>query len=53
MRPIALTKQLEKGLLKAVGFEVPVVLRTVAELESIVKLNPFSKAKSDANASST
>lgn len=48
--PIALTKEIEKGLHAAVGFEVPVVLRTIAELEAIVKLDPFKKVKSDANA---
>jgi len=48
--PIALTKQIEKALRGAVGFEVPVVLRTIAELEAIVKLNPFKKAKSDSDA---
>lgn len=44
---IALTRQIEKGLQGAVGFEVPVVLRTIADLEAIVKLNPFSKVKSE------
>lgn len=39
----ALTKQIEKGIHEAVGFEVPVVLRTVPELEAIIKLNPFKK----------
>jgi uncharacterized protein (DUF1697 family) len=46
---IALTKQIENGLLGAVGFDVPVLLRTIAELEAIVKLNPFSKVKSAAD----
>ena len=45
-----LTKHIEQGLHKAVGFEVPVVLRTITELEAIVKLNPFRKIKSDADA---
>ena len=43
----ALTKLIEKGLSTAAGFEVPVVLRTIAELEAIVKLDPFKTAKSD------
>jgi len=47
---IALTKQIEKGLRQAVGFEVPVVLRTVRELEGIVKLNPFAKIRANADA---
>ena len=47
---VALTKHIETSLHKAVGFEVPVVLRTTAELEAIVKLNPFSKVKPDADA---
>jgi uncharacterized protein (DUF1697 family) len=48
--PIALTKQIEKALSAAVGFEVPVVLRTIPQLEAIVKLNPFKKVKPDAGA---
>jgi uncharacterized protein (DUF1697 family) len=48
--PVALTEHIEKGLRAAVGFEVPVVLRTVAEIEAIAKLNPFSKVKADADA---
>jgi uncharacterized protein (DUF1697 family) len=44
---IALTKQLEKGIRAAVGFEVPVVLRTIVELEAILKLNPFRKVKAE------
>src|ERR1700730_15516624 len=47
---VALTKHIETSLHKAVGFEVPVVLRTTAELEAIVKLKPFSKVKPDADA---
>jgi uncharacterized protein (DUF1697 family) len=43
--PVALTRDIEKGLRTAVGFEVPVVLRTISELETIVKLDPFKKAK--------
>src|SRR3984893_8191153 len=42
---VALTKHIETSLHKASGFEGPVLLRPTAELEAIVKLNPFSKVK--------
>jgi uncharacterized protein (DUF1697 family) len=41
----ALTKKIEKALQKALGYEVSVVLRTLSEIESIVKRNPFKKYK--------
>lgn len=41
----ALTKKIEKGLLQAVGYEVRVTVRTVAELEGMLKPNPFRKIK--------
>lgn len=37
----ALTTKIEKGLEKALGYDVSVILTTVAELQAIVKLNPF------------
>ena len=40
-----LTKKIEKGLLRAVGYEVTVVLLTIAELEDILRRNPFRKIK--------
>ena len=41
----ALTKKIEKALLHAVGFEVRVALRTLAELEGILIPDPFTKVK--------
>jgi uncharacterized protein (DUF1697 family) len=40
----ALTKQIETGLTETFGARIPVVLRTRAELERLVKANPFEKA---------
>ena len=37
----ALTEQLERGIRDAFGIEVPVILRTVAEVEAICALDPF------------
>jgi uncharacterized protein (DUF1697 family) len=42
-----LSAKIEKKLLKELGYEVPVFLRTEAELEALVKLDPFKKLKSD------
>jgi uncharacterized protein (DUF1697 family) len=39
----ALTKKIQKALEKALGYEVTVVLRTLSEIESFVKRNPFKK----------
>ena len=47
---VALTRHIEKGLHAGAGFEIPVVLRTIPELEAIVRLNPFKKVAADAAA---
>ena len=39
----ALTRKIEKALHQTLGYEVTVVLRTLSEIESIVKRNPFKK----------
>ena len=44
--PDVIVKKIEKALLNELGYEVPVLLRTVEELEEIIKLNPFKKVKS-------
>jgi len=38
-----LTSKIEKGLSKKLGYEVDVMVRTVHQLETMVKRNPFSK----------
>src|SRR5207249_377917 len=45
----ALTQKIEKGLAKALGYDVPVLLRPISELEALVKLNPFKKVKPSAD----
>src|SRR5437762_5123352 len=47
--PGVLTKKIESGLHKALGYEVAVILRTVAELEVLVRLDPFKQVKADAD----
>jgi uncharacterized protein (DUF1697 family) len=44
-----LTNKIEKKILKSFGEDVTVVLQTVAELEKIVRRNPFKKVKPDAD----
>ena len=39
--PNALKKKIEKSLNQALGYEVTVILRTLAELENLVARNPF------------
>ena len=41
----ALTKQLETALEKKMGKRIPVALRTVDELDEVLKKNPFQKAE--------
>jgi uncharacterized protein (DUF1697 family) len=41
----ALVKTLEAGIQKTFGFEVTVVVKSLAELEKIVKANPYPKVK--------
>lgn len=40
-----LEAKIEKEILKTFGFDVVVFIRTIDELEKIVKLNPFAKIK--------
>jgi uncharacterized protein (DUF1697 family) len=43
--PAKLTRKIEKGLQKSLGYEVDVILRTVAELEALMEQDPFSATK--------
>lgn len=38
-----LTERIERHLSERLGYEVPTFLRTAAEIESVVKLNPFKE----------
>jgi len=40
-----LTKKIEQGILKKFGFNVPVIARTIDELQTAIKKNPFLKNK--------
>lgn len=42
-----LTKKIEKHLHKSLGYEVETMLRTMLEMEAIIKNNPFKKARLD------
>jgi len=48
-KPEVLIREIEIGLHKALGYEVGVILRTIAEFEALVKLDPFKKRKADAD----
>ena len=43
----ALSKKIERTLQQALGYEVTIILRTLAELEALVKRSPFKKIKTD------
>ena len=43
-----LTVKIERGLHKALGYQVAVILRTIAELEALIQLDPFKQVKADA-----
>lgn len=43
----ALEAKIEKKLLKELGYEVPTFLRSEAELEALVKLDPFKDLRSE------
>ncbi len=43
----ALQTKIEQKLLKALGYEVTVFLKTYADLESVIKKNPFKKEMED------
>jgi len=47
--PQVLTRKIEQGLHEALGYEVGVMLRSISELETIVKLNPFKQWNADAD----
>jgi uncharacterized protein (DUF1697 family) len=42
---LALGKKIEKALRHVLGFEVPVMIRRLADIEEIVRRNPFKKIK--------
>ena len=44
--PHEITKRIEKGLLKLLGFEVKVFVRTILQIEEMLNQNPFKKVKS-------
>ncbi len=46
----AISKKLEIEIKKSFGFDVPVVIRTVPEIESIINGNPFKKLIEDGKA---
>lgn len=39
------SKKIEEGVLKRFGFNVPVIMRTTTEMQSVIKTNPFIKNK--------
>ena len=41
----ALSKKIERTLQQALGYEVTIILRTIAELEALVRRDPFKKIK--------
>jgi uncharacterized protein (DUF1697 family) len=41
----ALARKIEAKLQASLGFEVPVMVRTLADIQKILKLNPFQKIK--------
>ena len=43
----SLRTPIEKELLKSFGFEVPVIVKTVKEIEETIKRNPFKKIKTE------
>jgi uncharacterized protein (DUF1697 family) len=44
-----LTVKIERGLHKALGYEVAVILRTMVELEALMELDPFKQVKDNAD----
>jgi uncharacterized protein (DUF1697 family) len=45
-----LVTKIQKALLEATGHEVTIMLRTSAEIEALVKADPFGKRKTETNA---
>jgi len=48
--PEALRRKIEKTLQQALGYEVTVILRSLAEIEALVRRDPFKKIKTGAEA---
>ena len=46
-----LTGEIQKGLAKKLGYEVDVMVRTVQQLEAMIRRNPFKKLDDDAKIS--
>jgi uncharacterized protein (DUF1697 family) len=46
--PEVLIRKIETGLQKVLGYEVSIILRTISELEALMKQNPFKLVKGDA-----
>ena len=46
----AVTKRIEEGLNKALGYEVKVILRTISQIEDLVSLDPFGGVEPAENA---
>lgn len=42
--PLILSKQLQEKIADVFGFEVPVIIRTPEEMQTVIKANPFIKA---------
>jgi uncharacterized protein (DUF1697 family) len=47
---VALRKKIEKALLNVLGYQVTVMIRPLANIEEIVRRNPFKKIKTSAEA---
>ena len=41
--PAALTKKIERALMKELGYPVAVILRTLSQLEALISREPFKK----------
>ena len=47
MNSAALSKKIERRLQQALGYEVTIIVRPFAEIEAMVRRNPFKKIKTD------
>ncbi|HTR80917.1 MAG TPA: DUF1697 domain-containing protein [Bacteroidota bacterium] len=43
--PEQLRKSIERKILKVFGFEVPVIVKKLSEIEAVIKRNPFAKVR--------
>ena len=41
----SLRKEIEKRIMKEFGFEVPVIVKTIQELEEVIKKNPYQNVR--------